>query len=57
MNVTIVDDLEDENTEDFTARLVPEGTLPATVTLSPATSTITILDNEGKTHSLDQGIT
>ena len=47
VNVTIVDDEEGETAEDFLARLEPDGFLPAGVTLSPDTASVTILDNEG----------
>ena len=42
-----MDDEDGENTEDFTARLEPDGSLPGGVTLAPDTASVSINDNEG----------
>ena len=47
VNVTIVDDEDGETTEDFRARLLPDGPLPAGVTLTPDEAAVSIFDNEG----------
>ena len=47
VEVPIVDDEEGEETEDFRALLMPDGTLPGGVVLNPDSATAFILDNEG----------
>lgn len=47
VEVQIVDDNDLENTEEFTVRLSPDGTLPAGLRITPDLATVSIFDNEG----------
>lgn len=48
VNVSIVDDDELENTEDFLARLDPTTVLPAGVRIVPSMAVVYIFDNESE---------
>ena len=47
-DVEIVDDEDGEDTEEFRARLMFDGALPAGVRLMPDEASVSIFDNEGR---------